>query len=188
MPLLLRDGGELGRQILRHRHTIDQRVNVEQLAGIVVDHPFEQRVAQSHHRGAVLLALAHQRVERAAGIAARHQAQHLDLAGFGIDFNFNRAPADFPKRALRFERRMVVELGFVVAVAGEFEAGAAERTHHHRCKRMALSAVPGAAHDEAVVERQFGGGAAELLCAERQQLRLHGACCTLHRAAHDGNT
>src|SRR5262249_18871977 len=122
VTLLLRDGDEISRQILGQGHPVNQRIDVQQISGIVVDHSLEKRLPVTHDGSTVFLALAYQRVDRAPGIAAGDELEHLDLPRATIDFNFGPTPADLPEDARRFERRVVIDRRHVEAVRGELEA------------------------------------------------------------------
>jgi hypothetical protein len=58
VALLLGNGQELWRQVLGERHTIDERIKIQDFAAIIVDHALEQCLAERHDGGAVFLPLA----------------------------------------------------------------------------------------------------------------------------------
>ena len=183
MALLLRDGDELGRQILSQWHAIGQWVAVQETAGIVIDHALEQGLAQSHEGSTVFLPLAHQRIERAAGITAGHQFQDIELAGLGIDLDLHCPPADLPEHALRFERGVVIQRRLEVAIGGKFIAGAAEVAHHQRHQRLALHT----AHNDRIFQRQLAGRGVHFERREFENLALECLRGAHHRAPHHGN-
>ena len=84
--------------------------------------------AELHDRGAGQLGLDDARVYRGAGIGDTDQAQHPDMAGFGVDLDLGAGAADHPER--RRVRRLT---GGVIGrhIIGHIAAGADDRAGLH---------------------------------------------------------
>ena len=85
------------RNIANTRDLVIGERRVGALAGVEI-HALEQREAQLHHRRTGNLRLDNRRIHRPTDIDQVDQARDLELAGFGIDFDFGASGADHPER------------------------------------------------------------------------------------------